>query len=111
MMDEERSKPIPSCSLTEMLAEIEASPDSIYDGPGAHTITEMIEDSPCAGGTIRERAKEKVDSGEWVQVLVQRIIQGTGKAHYPLAWVKRTVYEDWKNKRGNTKKLGEVDNA
>jgi hypothetical protein len=110
-MDEDRSRPIPSCSLTEMLAEIEANRDAIYDGPGAHTIAEMIEDSPFAQGTIRERAKEKVDSGEWVQVSVQRIIRGTGKAHYPLAWVKRTTYEEWKDKRGSTKKLGEKENV
>ena len=105
------NKPTPSYTLAEMLADIDAGEEAIYDGPGAHTITEMIKDSPFSMGTIRERAREKVDAGEWKQVQVQRIVKGTGKAHYPLAWVKTSVYEDWKERRGNTKKLGEMTNV
>ena len=111
MNGEHPEKPKPDCSLTEMLADIDAGDGAIYDGPGAYTVTEMIRNSPFSEGTIRERASEKAESGEWIQVLVQRIVEATGKAHYPLAWVKTSVYDDWCKRRGDTKKLGEEANV
>ena len=107
MMD----KPTPDCTLSEMLADIGAGDNAVYDGPNAHTIAELIEESPFASGTIRERAAEKVKNGEWVRVRVQRSVSGTGKAHYPLAFVKIGVYNAWQESRGNTKKLGEYNNV
>ena len=104
-------KPTPDCTLSEMLADIGAGDNAVYDGPGAHTIADLLEESPFAGGTIRERAAEKVKSGEWVQVRVQRVVAGTGKAHYPLAFVKIGVYNEWKQGRGETQKLGELDGS
>ena len=110
MMDNNpMEKPTPPCSLSEMLADIDAGGDAIYDGPGAHTIADMIEESPFAQGTLRERADDMVKAGDWVQVKIQRTVRGTNKAHYPLAWVKKDVYDDWKAakgvKKGDTKKL------
>ena len=111
MNGEHLDKPIPNYSLTEMLADIAAGEGAIYDGPGAHTIAEMLEDSPFAQGKLRERAREKVEAGEWTQVLVQRMVGGTGRPYYPFAWVKTSVYNDWIKGRGDTKKLGEGANV
>lgn len=106
-----REKPIPPCSLTEMLADIDAGSDAIYTGPGAHTLKELCNQSPYSEGTVRDKAKEKVGRREWIEVMVQRIADGSNKAYYPPAWVRRDVYEDWENTKGDTKKLEVVNNV
>jgi hypothetical protein len=106
-----REKPVPSCSLTEMLADIDAGSDAIYTGPGAHTLVELCDQSPYSEGTVRDKAREKVDDGKWVEVKVQRIVRATKKAYYPPAWVRKETYEDWEKGGGETRKLGEIANV
>ena len=94
-----------------MLADIDAGSDAFYIGPGAHTLKELCDQSPFSEGTVRDKAKEKVAHGEWVEVSVQRIVDGSNKAYYPTAWVRRDVYENWENTKGETKKLEVVNNV
>jgi hypothetical protein len=97
-------KPTPPCSLTEMLSEIDAGSDAIYAGPGAYTMAELRDQSPFKDGAVRERAREQVVKGNWVEVKVQRITPLTGKANYPIAFVKQEVYDEWMTTKGGVKK-------
>lgn len=102
MMD--RPKPTPPCTLTEMLSEIDMGSDSIYWGPGAHTVTELEAQSPFGLDTVKSKAEEQVRAGEWVRVTVQRV-SSSRKAYYPTAYVRKDVYDDWVMRRGKTDKL------
>ena len=91
--------PTPACSLTEMLDRARGIPD-IYDGDDAYTIKQIVQKDREQNGakalsrkTWRERAQEKVEKGEWVQVSVWN--DNPGGPRVLNAFIEKDKYDQW----------------
>ena len=71
--------------------------DEIYDGPGALTVNDMMEQFDITKTTAQERARKAVREGRMAEVTIRNHNRDTGARVFITAYVLADTYNEWKD--------------
>ena len=83
--------------LEEAWAALFPEVQELYDGPGALTVNDMMEQFDITKTTAQERARKAVREGRMAEVTIRNHNRDTGARVFITAYVLADTYNEWKD--------------